>query len=145
LARIKELASQQKTCAAKFEELEESLFIMDEFIRAKVSMLEEKVNDKFSMAKFTLFETQINGALNEVCTVTYDGVPWNAGLNNSAKINVGIDIINVLSEFYGLRMPIFIDNAESVTKIINTKSQIIKLVVDETCKQLTVKKENENG
>ena len=139
LARVDELSEQQKVCAAEFEKLEEKLFIMEEFIRAKVALLENKVNDKFKLAKFKLFDIQVNGGLTECCEVTYKGVPWNAGLNNGAKINVGLDIINTLSDFYGLTMPVFIDNAESVTQTIDSKSQIIKLIVDETNQQLMVR------
>ena len=138
LARIDELSDQQKVCAAEFEKLEEKLFIMEEFIRAKVSLLENKVNDKFKLAKFKLFDVQVNGGLSECCEVTYQGVPWNAGLNTGARINVGIDIINTLSNFYGLTLPVFVDNSESIIDIIESDSQIIKLVVDGNCKQLTV-------
>lgn len=141
LFRINELKNQQKVCASEFEKLEEKLFIMEAFIRAKVSLLENKVNDMFKLAKFKLFDVQVNGGLSECCEVTYQGVPWNAGLNNGAKINIGIDIINTLSDFYGLTMPVFVDNAESVTKLINSSSQVIKLIVNENSKQLTVKKE----
>lgn len=127
--RIGILMNQQRTCATEFEKLEEKLFIMEEFIRAKVSLLENKVNDMFKLARFKLFDIQVNGALSECCEVTYQGVPWNAGLNNGAKINVGLDIINTLFEFYGLTMPVFVDNAESVTQLIDSGSQIIKLIV----------------
>lgn len=141
LARIDELKSQQKVCASEFEKLEEKLFIMESFIKAKVALLETKVNNYFKLANFKLFETQVNGELNPICEVTYSGVPWNAGLNNGAKINVGIDIINTLMDFYGLTMPVFVDNAESVTDIIDSDSQIIRLVVDNKYKQLEVIKE----
>ena len=33
---------------------------------------------------------------------------------------------------------VFIDNAEAVTKFVNCNSQTIKLIVDETCKELCV-------
>lgn len=137
--RIAELSDQQKTYAAEFERLEADLFIMDEFTRAKVAMLENKVNDKFKMAKFKLFNILVNGGLEECCETIYQGIPWSSGLNNSSQINVGIDIINTLSEHFDLTLPVFIDNAESITKLIPSDSQIIRLVVDEKYKELTVK------
>ena len=145
LKRIDELKEQQKICASEFEKLEEKIFIMENFIRAKVAFLETKVNDHFKLAKFKLFNVQVNGALSECCEVTYQGVPWNAGLNNGAKINVGTDIINTLSEFYGLTMPVFVDNAESVTKLIDSSSQVIKLIVDKNFKQLIAQREDTNA
>lgn len=48
-----------------------------------------------------MFAEQINGGLQEVCETTYKGVPFSS-LNNAARINVGIDIINTLSTHYGI-------------------------------------------
>ena len=61
--------------------------------------------------------------------------------NNAAKINSGVEIINVLSEYYGVLAPIFIDNAEAVTKFTETKAQVIKLIVAKGVKELTKKVE----
>lgn len=55
-------------------------------------------------------------------------MPFNDA-NNAAKINAGIDIINTLTEFYDISVPIFIDNRESVNNLIETNSQVINLVV----------------
>lgn len=73
-----------------------------------------------------------------MCETLYEGVPYGSGLNNAAKINVGLDIINTLSEHYGILAPIFVDNAEAVTKFINVDAQLISLVVSEKDKQLRV-------
>lgn len=138
LARIKELQAQERELAAEFERLEQELYLTEEFIRTKVDLLEEKINRKFKYARFKLFETQINGGLTEVCETLYEGVPYSSGLNNAAKINVGLDIINTLSEHYGFSAPIFVDNAEAVTRLIDTNSQLVCLVVSEKDKQLRV-------
>lgn len=136
--RIAELEEQQANLAKEYEELELHLHLTEEFTRAKVNLLEEKINEKFKFARFKLFNTQINGGLEETCETIFDGVPYGAGLNNAAKINVGIDIINTLTEYYGIRAPIFIDNAESVTRLIDSDSQIVSLVVSEPDKELRV-------
>jgi DNA repair exonuclease SbcCD ATPase subunit len=136
--RIQELEDQERELAAEYEKLEHELFLTEEFIRRKVNMLEEKINSKFKYARFKLFETQINGGLQEVCETLYEGVPYSSGLNNAARINVGLDIINTLSEHYGFKAPIFVDNAEAVTKFIDVDSQVISLVVSEKDKQLRV-------
>ena len=137
--RIEELSNQERALAAEFEKLEQELYLTEEFIRTKVNLLEGKINSKFKYATFKLFETQINGGLTEVCETLYKGVPYSSGLNNAAKINVGLDIINTLSEHYGFAAPIFIDNSEAVTKLIETNTQTISLVVSEADKQLRVK------
>ncbi|WP_341320856.1 AAA family ATPase [Solibacillus sp. FSL H8-0523] len=136
--RIAELEAQQQRLAAEYEALEGNLFLIESFTRKKVEMLTERINSKFKYARFKLFEEQVNGGLNEVCETLYEGVPYGSGLNNAAKINVGLDIINTLSAHYGTLAPIFVDNAEAVTKFIDVESQLISLVVSEHDKQLRI-------
>lgn len=136
--RVAELEAQQQQLAEEYEKLEHQTFLIEEFTRTKVDMLNERINSKFKYARFKLFDTQINGGLAETCETLFNGVPYGSGLNNAAKINVGLDIINTLSEHYGLTAPIFIDNAEAVTKFIETNLQLISLVVSEKDKQLRV-------
>ncbi|MFY2248507.1 hypothetical protein ACOSZH_01350 [Priestia megaterium] len=139
--RIEELEAEEKTLAKEFEELEHQLFLTEEFIRSKVTLLEEKINSKFKYARFKLFENQINGGLTETCETLYEGVPYSRGLNNAARINVGLDIISTLSEHFGVSAPIFIDNSEAVTKLIPIDAQVISLIVSEEDKTLRVKVE----
>ena len=141
--RIEELKQQEKLLAKEFGKLEEELFLTEEFVRAKVAMLEEKINSRFKYARFKLFDEQINGGVVECCEAIYQGVPYSSGLNNAARINIGLDIINTLSEYYGLSAPIFIDNRESVTKLIETKGQAISLIVSEKDKNLRVEVEEQ--
>ncbi len=141
-SRIAELEAQERHLADEFERLEEQLFLIEEFVRTKVSMLEQQINGKFKLARFRLFETQINGGLKEVCDTMYGGVPYDGGLNNAARINVGLDIINTLSAHYGVEAPIWIDNAESVVELIDTRAQVIRLVVSEADRTLRIETEN---
>ncbi|MGF6357138.1 DNA repair exonuclease SbcCD ATPase subunit [Paenibacillus sp. 4624] len=134
--RIAELSEEERKLAGEFEKLEHELFLTEEFTRSKVSMLESKINSKFKYARFRLFEEQINGGLKDVCKTLYNGVPYEGGLNNAARINVGLDIINTLGQHYGFSAPIFVDNAEAVTQLIPTDAQVIRLVVSEDDKKL---------
>ncbi len=136
--RIKQLEERESLLAREFQKLEQHLFLTEEFIREKVRLLESKINNKFKYARFKLFKEQVDGGLVECCETLFEGVPYSSGLNNAARINVGIDIINTLSEHYGMRAPIFVDNAEAVTKLIDSESQLISLVVSEKDKQLRV-------
>lgn len=137
-SRILDLEEQERELAAEYEKLEHELYLTEQFIRTKVNLLEEKINSRFKYARFNLFKQNINGGLEEICDTTYLGVPYASGLNNAAKINVGLDIINTLSEHYGFYAPIFIDNSEAVTKLIETNSQTVSLVVSERDKKLRV-------
>ena len=138
MKRIQELKEQEKELAKAFEKLESEMYLTEQFIRTKVNMLESKINSRFKLARFKLFEQQINGGLSEVCEALFNGVPYSGGLNNAARINVGLDIINTLSEHYGFTAPIFIDNAEAVTQLIDTRGQQIRLIVSEQDKALRI-------
>ena len=135
--RIEELRRNAKDAAAALSEVEKLLYLADEFSRFKAGALEDGINHHFKLANFRLFREQANGGVEERCDVTYDGVPY-TGLNNGMKINVGIDIINTLSAAYGISVPLFIDNAESVTNLNHCGCQTIRLVVSENDKELKV-------
>ena len=135
--RILELENQQQKLVAEKNALDEASFLMDEFIKAKVNMLEDVINSRFKLARFKMFNVMINGNIEECCETTYKGVPYRS-INNAARINVGLDIINALTSYYKVNAPVFIDNAEAVTEFVPVNSQTIKLIVDESKPQLTV-------
>lgn len=134
-ARITELGNDEQRLAGEIEEIDRKLYLLDEWVRAKVSMLEESINARFEIVQFKLFMAQVNGAIAEVCETTVNGVPW-GNLNHGARINGGLDIINTLARHYEFAPPIFIDNAESVTSIIPTIGQQIRLIVSAADKEL---------
>ena len=139
MERIAELEEQQKTLAAEYAACEKGEYLCEMFIRRKVSMLDERINNRFRTLRFKLFHEQQNGGLQEICKVL---IPCESGLveyekaNNAAKINAGLEIIDVLSEHFGVRLPVFVDNAESVTELAPFVGQMIRLVVSEADKQL---------
>lgn len=136
--RILELENQQQKLVAEKNALDEAAFLMDEFIKAKVNMLEENINSRFKLARFKMFNVMLNGNVEECCETTYKGVSYRS-MNNAARINVGLDIINALTSYYKVSAPVFIDNAEAVTEFVPVNSQTIKLIVDESEPQLVVK------
>lgn len=135
--RVIELENQQQKLATEKNLLDETSFLIDEFVKAKVDMLEESINSHFKYARFKMFNVLVNGNVEECCETTYKGVPYRS-MNNAARINVGLDIINALTKFYNVTAPVFIDNAEAVTDFIKCNSQTIKLVVDADFKELTM-------
>ena len=135
--RIKELSDQEKTLSAEYERIEYELNLLDRFTVAKVNLLESSINGRFRLARFKLFKEQINGGIEECCEILCGGVPFGRGLNTGACINVGLDIINILAAHHGVSVPVFVDNAEAVTSLIETESQLIRLVVDPEAKTLT--------
>ena len=138
--RIKELEAQEKKLAAEYEQLEQGIYLCEVFIKTKVNMLTDKINDKFQSVRFRLFVEQQNGGVKEDCEVM---IPAEGGRmvpyvfsNNAARINAGLEIIDALSAHWGITMPVFVDNAESVTRLQSMNTQVIRLVVSEADKRL---------
>ena len=143
--RIEELKSDEKRVSALIAELEGHKFMLERFTVAKVNLLEDSINSQFKHVKFKLFEENVtNEGIKETCValVNTNGayVPF-ADANSAGKINAGIDCINSLSRFYGVTVPLWIDNRESVTKLAYTDSQVISLIVSEKDKELRVEVE----
>lgn len=135
--RINELEQEQQRLINEKNLVDETAFLLDEFVKAKVEMLEDTINKHFTITTFKMANVLVNGSVEDCCETMVDGVPYRS-LNNAARINAGIDIINALTKFYNVTAPVFIDNAEAVTKFIDCNSQTVKLIVDETCKELRV-------
>ncbi len=134
--RMEELRAQAAATSNELNHLDEMLYLCEEFIRYKARFIEDSINRRFSLVKFRLFREQINGGLEDCCDVTVDGIPYATGLNSGAKVNAGIDIINTLSRHYNAQVPLFVDNAESVTHLAQADTQVIRLVVSEADKKL---------
>ncbi len=137
-SRIKDLEEEEKDLAGEYEKLEQATYMMEKFIVAKVDLLEEKINGMFDMAKFKLFNRQVNGGIEETCETIYNGVPFSTALNYGARVAVGLDIVKTLQAHHKTLCTVFVDNHESVTKIPEMNCQVIKLFKDENYKELTV-------
>lgn len=124
--RLGELRESERKLAQQIADYEGIEFAMLEFNKKKISMITEKVNKKFSLVKFKMFNILINGGEEETCECMVNGVP-HADLNTASKINAGVDIINTLVDHYDISAPVFIDNAESISNILPTRSQLIRL------------------
>lgn len=132
-----ELEQREETLRGEIEECDRFIFLVETFIRAKTDMLSERVNGMFRLARFVLFEEQVNGGLKEVCEiVTENGAPPSHG----EGIKIGLDIIETLGRTK-TRLPVFIDNCESITDLPVLEAQQIRMYVSE---EKTLKVELEN-
>lgn len=134
-ARIAELEKEEKELSIEVERLDRELYLLDLATRTRARILTDLVGEQFELVRFRLFDEQVNGALVEACDVTVEGVPW-LDLNHGARMNAGIDLIRTLSAHYGLRAPVWLDNAESVTRWRDAGTQTIRLEVSESAPEL---------
>jgi len=135
--RKDELSEEESKLAHQIADYERDQYVIEQFNKAKMDTLENIINEKFQMVNFKLFEAQVNGAEAPTCKALINGVPF-SDANTASKINAGIDIINTLSDHYGVSAPVFIDNRESVSNLIDSQSQIINLIVSPADKKLRV-------
>lgn len=141
-ARISDLLKEEKALSMHLINLERQLYLCEQFVREKTDRLSAKLTEKIPNVNFIMFRPNVtNEGIEECCETSYHGVPYK-DLNTGARINVGLEIIKALADEYHVTAPIFIDNAESVVKLVGLPSQLIRLIVNENDKTLRVEKEN---
>ena len=139
--QIAALEAKGKDLAQQIADAEREEYTVQQFTKAKIDECEKRINCLFTMVTFKLFDYTIEDTKKEnpieTCVPLVNGVPFTVA-NTAGQVNAGLDIINALTSFYGVKAPIFIDNRESVNEIIPTQSQVINLVVTDD-KQLVIK------
>lgn len=136
--RIAELQAEQRTAAAEVEQMDRLIAMCEEFTRYRVQAITESVNSKFRLTRWRLFTELVNGGLVDCCEPMDRNGSTFEGTNNAMQINIGMDIIDTLSAHFGRRVPLFVDNAESVTHLQPIGSQVVRLVVSEQDKELRI-------
>lgn len=136
-ARISELEAQEQHLNQEFEQLERQLFLMDEFVRTKVALLESKVASNFELVNFRLFRQLVNGGIEPCADMTVNGVPFES-LNRAAQVQAGIDVIKTLQRHHGVSTPVWVDGRESVTQLPEIDAQVISLIVNPADRNLRV-------
>lgn len=138
--KIAELSDREKELAQQKADLEKQEFTIDELNKARMDEVERRVNQKFQLVRFRMFEPQLNGGEKPDCVLISKSTGAKfLDTNNADKINIGLDIINTLCLFHEISAPIFVDNAEGVNQLFPVGSQLIKLIVT-TDKELQITK-----
>lgn len=112
----------------------------------KNSEIEEQINSFFNLVTWKLFRVQKNGEVKNDCTPLIDGYEFGSTTNTGREILAKLDIIATLQKHYELKLPVFVDNAESLSadtkERIKGIEQIIFLNVTED-EELKIKGGNE--
>ena len=129
------IEQEQKDLVTQLSELERKEDIARRYQDRQNAILESHVNEHFSLVKWRMFRTVNNGGdpFDEpFCECYVDGVAYHDGLNQAARLNAGLDIVNTLCKHYNVSAPIVLDNAESTINILHTIGQQIRLEVADT-------------
>lgn len=107
--------------------------------REWASIVRDRANRYLHHCKVEMTEINKSGEINDICTVTIDGV--DVGVANTARqIMAGIDIAKAFQTNADLDLPMFIDNAEQITdnNIPAISNQIILTYVDANYPELSI-------
>lgn len=105
---------------------------IEKFRATKNQMLSDRVNKRFKVVKWKLFETQKNGGIKDVCVCMIHGSAYGENTTSATeRMMAGMDIISTLQEIYEVKAPIFLDDADLYNdwNIPDMGSQMIKLCV----------------
>lgn len=129
------IEKEKKKLDARSRELAQVIADCNEVIRqikaykkAKISIVESKVNAYFSLIRWKFYEQNItNDDEKEICTaIDPNGVDYN-NTNDGTVINMGIDIINGIAKAKDIHVPLFVDRKESVENALPSDQQTIYL------------------
>lgn len=136
-AEIEKLHKKGAELSDKITQCENTIFTLTEINRAMVDDAAMRINKMFQVTHWQTVVQQKNGDYKDVCIPTIDGV--SASLNTASRINVGIDIAMAISQYLGIRVPLFIDNKESINTLVDIDTQLVTLTVAPKGTPLTIK------
>ena len=84
------------------------------FELAKIKAVTDKLNSRFKYVKWQMFAEQVNGGYADVCIPTVEGTSYDGLLNHGNKLLAELDIALAFQNFYGVKLPLILDDAESV-------------------------------
>lgn len=120
------------------DEASTTLRMVSEFIQAKCRMLTDAVNKLFPGLEWRLFSQNItNDDVVETCELTMHGVNYR-DLSQGEKIRAGMLIVDKMQEKLGVKTPVWIDGAESITFTPDVKSQLVLLKAQENINELKI-------
>lgn len=125
--RIKELQQEEKNLLQERASLQKQQKIIERLTKARMTELEKRINCRFKLVRFEMFEpTATTGDEKPNCVCWVGEAKYN-DKNRAGKVHAGLDIINALCAYHHITAPVFIDNAEGVNEFIPTESQLVLL------------------
>ena len=122
-ADMKKMAQER----AQWEKIEQQLVAYEQ---EKADIVGKRVNQFFEKCKVSMFSEKKDGSLAPNCVITMDG-RRSSTLNKEGTITAGIDVSDAFCRFYGLNMPLFVDDNESLSddNCVTSERQVITLSV----------------
>lgn len=134
IAKIASLQDELKANNIELAKVEGKIAKVDEYEQERAEIINKKVSSKFQYISVKMSEQNKSGEFVPSCIIT-DNEGVNAMVtNNASRILCGIDISLAFQDFYGLRLPLWVDNAESINfgNLPNISNQEVLLYVDDS-------------
>lgn len=110
-AQISSLQSEKRDVGNQIASIEQVLLKCKDWIEERANIISERINTNLTYCKIQMWQTQKNGDIVPACIITSnEGVKY-ATLNNSNRIKTCISLQELFNRYYGIQMPIFIDEA----------------------------------
>ena len=121
-ARIKVLDNQKKELGFLAESYMKEIYLLELRLKTWAEIIEADLNAHFQIAKFKLFDIQVNGEVKEVCEVLYKG---RATMSQGEAIYVGVDIADAFAKHWDISPPLLVDGIQNLTLDLPTDRQKI--------------------
>lgn len=142
--RIEELKAHETYLGRQLAETDQRITLAERFVQLQAADIEDKINAGFKRVRWVMFDRQVNGGIAPCCRATVQSnkedvyTAYESNTNTARQYNAGLDIIAALSEAMGLHLPVWVDNAESCTKLDSIANQMIRLQVAAEHKKIKV-------
>lgn len=119
----RELTDKEMLCKTKAKQL-------DSYVNAQVKMVTDLVNSKFengvSFSLFNVLYANSEHEISEECVCMLNGKTYDE-MSYGEKFIADFEVVKALQKAYNTNLPIFLDNAECVTRDYNATQQLVEL------------------
>ena len=111
---------QQKEAGRDADEADRIVALLQEFIAEKMRMTEAAVNEHFAPCRWRMFEKLGNVTFRDDCELMIPSasgalVEYSKAGSRGEQMAAGLSVVKALSQHFGVSLPLFLDNAESLT------------------------------
>lgn len=130
---LETMQEEQKKLSQKQANIQQKVDQLTEYSIEKNKALAAVINPHFKHFQFQFLDYTQDGEPLETCRMICNGIDYANGLNHSDRILCDIDLVMGLQEMNDLRLPVWVDDTESVNsdRIPGLDTQMILLKVSD--------------
>lgn len=130
---LEALQEEQKKLSQKQADIQQKVDQLTDYSIEKNKALAAVINPHFKHFHFQFLDYTQDGEPMETCRMICNGIDYANGLNHSDRILCDIDLVMGLQEMNDLRLPVWVDDTESVNsdRIPGLDTQMILLKVSD--------------